>query len=108
VNGFVYAGCDNAVAVFGTSISTSKCFIATALEGDESPRVLTLRTFRDEYLLKDFFGRRFVALYEKFSPSFAAILRKRKWLRRTALALIVFPGFLLAKGVLMMKKLRGS
>ena len=102
VNGQVYVGFDSGVAVFGTSLS--KCFIATAADGGESIRVLTLRAFRDEYLLTSHFGRRFVALYERFSPVFASLLRKSSSLRRTARTLVVSPAFLLAKAALWIGK----
>jgi outer membrane protein assembly factor BamB len=106
VNGQVYVGFDNGVAAFGTSLS--KCFIATAAEFGESLKVLTLRTFRDEYLLTSEFGRCFVALYERLSPGFASLLRRSTALRRAARTIIVLPGFLLAKTVLAMKKRRDS
>jgi hypothetical protein len=48
------------------------CFIATAAFGSYwEPNVMTLRQFRDEYLLTNWPGTRFVEAYYKYSPPMA-------------------------------------
>ena len=54
-----------------------KCFVATACYGDNnSYEVITLKMFRDSYLVHTFTGRIFTSLYYVFSPSVAAIIEK--------------------------------
>jgi len=60
-----------------------RCFIATsAFESPKAVEVQILRHFRDHYLKKSFFGRKFVFLYYKFSPSIACALDKHVHLKR--------------------------
>lgn len=70
------------------------CFIATAAWGSwMDPHVVTLRSFRDEVLMRSPQGRAFVALYYRHSPPLAAFIADREWLRasaRTMLAPVVF------------------
>ena len=48
------------------------CFIASEIYGSYShPKVLILREFRDSYLSKSKFGREFISIYYKHSPSIA-------------------------------------
>jgi hypothetical protein len=48
------------------------CFIASAAYGSNwEPHVMTLRQFRDSYLLTNKLGTRFVIAYYKYSPSIA-------------------------------------
>ena len=54
------------------STFVDKCFIATAVYGDGmSPDVITLRRFRDTKLRGNFFGNKFITIYEKTSPPLA-------------------------------------
>lgn len=55
------------------------CYIATMVYGDYNhPQVMVLRRYRDEYLLKSFWGRCFVKIYYYLSPKAARILHNKK------------------------------
>lgn len=65
----------------------SGCFIATAAYGSAmAEEVMTLRRFRDDYLLKSGVGREFVRLYYRYSPGVADYIRERDSLRAAARA----------------------
>ena len=53
----------------------SGCFIATAAYGSYlDPHVYILRNFRDNYLLTNYFGKRFVEFYYRNSPPVAKVI----------------------------------
>jgi hypothetical protein len=58
------------------------CFIATAAYGTElDPRLDILRSFRDQVLLPNSLGKRFVDFYYRYSPPIADLIRPHKSLR---------------------------
>lgn len=75
----------------------SKCFIATAVHGENSIEVMTLRAFRDEVLAASTLGRAFIASYVRLSPPLAAVIAKRPSLQSIAKRLIVTPAYRLAR-----------
>jgi hypothetical protein len=59
-----------------SSSSSGGCYIATMAYGSyEHPKVMILRNFRDDVLLKNFAGRSFVKMYYKFSPLLVRMLK---------------------------------
>jgi hypothetical protein len=70
----------------GTSIQNSSnggCYIATLVYGDyDHPKVKVLRHFRDNVLLKNNFGKKFVKFYYKYSPGWVQHLKSKKHINR--------------------------
>ncbi len=61
----------------------SACFVATAVFDDvDSPQVMALRAFRDEFLCRNWVGRSAVAAYYRISPPIAARIRSSATLKR--------------------------
>lgn len=76
----------------GNSNSGGGCFIATAVyDSAESPEVLLLRQFRDEYLKKHSLGRAFIKNYYIYSPSIASYIKKRAYLKVLVKYILISP-----------------
>jgi hypothetical protein len=97
------------------------CFIATAIYGSRlAPEVVTLREFRDRYLLTNGPGQAFVDWYCRVSPTIAAFIAEHESLKtavRWGLAPVVFAVkyptaalamILLIPAVVMVRKCRRS
>ncbi|MCD8289882.1 MAG: hypothetical protein LUC91_00080, partial [Prevotella sp.] len=62
-----------------SSSSSGGCYIATMVYGNYShPQVMVLRNFRDEYLAKRGWGRKFIKFYYKYSPRLVEKLKDHK------------------------------
>jgi hypothetical protein len=78
----------------GSRVAVGKegCFIATAVYGSPSaPEVFTFRRFRDRVLLPSKSGRAFVRIYYIVSPSLAALISERQFLRIAARRVLLGP-----------------
>lgn len=82
-----------------------KCFIATATMGNfDHPLVVDLRTFRDEWLLKQSWGNSFVECYYKYGPNVAKRIEERKLARVFCYIAIIKPLHMIS--VLLMKRVK--
>jgi hypothetical protein len=76
----------------GLFFVTGYCFIATAAYGTETATELNiLRDFRDQVLLKNALGSRFVEVYYKLSPPVADFIAKNDFLRAVVRDVIIDP-----------------
>ena len=75
----------------GLAKPASKCFIASAVCGEESAEVLTLRAFRDRVMMGSRAGRVLALAYYRLSPPVADGLRRMPRLRRVVRAVLVRP-----------------
>jgi antitoxin component YwqK of YwqJK toxin-antitoxin module len=74
------------------------CFIATAVLGSyEDPMVQELRKFRDDWILKKAWGKKFVSLYYRYGPIVARRIESNLILKRLARFFIVRPAHLFSK-----------
>ncbi|TEU16046.1 MAG: hypothetical protein E3I25_05815 [Dehalococcoidia bacterium] len=74
------------------SPSGSLCFIATAAYGTETASELDiLRDFRDQVLLENALGSRFVEAYYKLSPPVADFIAKNDFLRAVVREVLIDP-----------------
>lgn len=74
---------DNLCLININEEQTSRCFIATACYGDyNNPEVKFFRAYRDNVLIKNYFGRLFVSLYYMTSPPVATLINKSDVLKR--------------------------
>jgi len=75
----------------------SECFVVTATMGSEaSLPVITLREFRDTFLMPSASGRRFICWYYGVGPKIAGLIRRSVVLRTVSFGLIVVPSTVLA------------
>ena len=66
------------------------CFIATVcFSNPYAQEVNTFRKYRDEVLTKSIFGRQFINVYYKFSPTIANFLYQRETLKKMAKTILV-------------------
>jgi len=76
----------------GFYVSGWGCFIATAVYGTETADQLDiLRDFRDQVLLENTLGSRFVAAYYRVSPPLADFIAKNDFLRAIVREVLVDP-----------------
>ena len=76
----------------GLFFITGYCFVATAAYGTETAAELDiLRDFRDQVLLKNALGSRFVETYYKLSPPVADFIAKNDFLRAVVREVFIDP-----------------
>jgi hypothetical protein len=76
----------------GLYFVTGYCFIATAAYGTETAAELNiLRDFRDQVLLKNALGSRFVEAYYKLSPPVADFIARNDFLRAVVREVLIDP-----------------
>ena len=81
--GAMFGGIFGSGSASSGSSMASYCFIATAAYGTPMAQdVMTLRTFRDNYLMKTAAGRGFVENYYRYSPPVARFISDKPALRR--------------------------
>jgi hypothetical protein len=73
---------ENILSIRNEQKNSSKggCYVATAVYGSyDCPQVWTLRRFRDNYLIHRYWGRLFVKLYYRISPTLVKNFGEFKW-----------------------------
>ncbi|NVM23550.1 MAG: fibronectin type III domain-containing protein [Desulfobacterales bacterium] len=87
------------------------CFIASAAFGSYvEPHMKVLRDLRDEYLLANRPGRRFVGMYYRYSPFWARVINIHRWGKpvvRLALMPLVCTSYVLVGASFIIKVLAG-
>ncbi len=77
------------------------CFVITATMGDANhPTVHFMRLFRDEWISKRKWGKKFIALYYIYGPTAAHFISQNPWLRKLSLTFIVLPAAWIARRVM--------
>ena len=80
------------------AVKKSGCFIATAVMNNyDHPLVIDLRLFRDNWLLKKDWGKKFTESYYTHGPKFAEVIEDSKFLKFIAFIFIVKPLHVLVK-----------
>lgn len=88
----------NSIVPPGTEGKGGGCFIATATMNDyDHPVVVELRQFRDNWLLKINWGKKFTHWYYQHGPKAAKVIEKSKLLRLASFYFIVKPLQLLTR-----------
>lgn len=90
----VTGGCITPSEVVGL-LNDKHCFISTVAFGsDMAPEVAVFRKFRNEFLLDNYFGKKFVKYYYKYSPAIAGLISESEFLKAAARAFLYpFLGF---------------
>ncbi|MCM8803126.1 MAG: hypothetical protein NC827_07450, partial [Candidatus Omnitrophica bacterium] len=79
------------------------CFIASICFGENSWQVKLFKNFRDNFLVKSIYGRKFINFYYRHSPRFAEFLRHHNFLIipvKIFLYIILFLLYLIMSGIL--------
>lgn len=80
-----------------TDENKTGCFIATAVYGSPyDKKVIVLKEFRDNFLLKKSLGRAFVNFYYIVSPPIAKQIAKSRYLREITKSILIIPVLKLA------------
>ncbi len=66
------------------AFTPSKCFIATVCFGEDAPETAVLRTWRDQYLIEQAWGRKFIVWYYTHGEEFAEIASRSPALKGMA------------------------
>ncbi|MCR5353429.1 MAG: hypothetical protein K6D98_03910, partial [Clostridiales bacterium] len=63
-------------------LSSGGCYVATCVYGSyDCPQVWTLRRYRDNTLAETWYGRAFIHIYYKVSPTIVKLFGKTKWFK---------------------------
>lgn len=84
------------------------CFIATAMYGENSPEVQTLRIFRDNFFASSKIGRLFIRFYYILSPPIATLIVKNSKFNFLIRKLFVSPIFRCIKHIILSKEKKNS
>ena len=69
--------------------SSGGCYIATMAYGDyDHPQVMELRKYRDQVLLKNYFGKLFVKIYYSVSPHLVKKLKNQNQINKLITSLL--------------------
>jgi tetratricopeptide (TPR) repeat protein len=83
---------------FNAPSKDAECFVVTATMGDENhPHVITLRNFRDQYLVGTKIGNSFIHWYYENGPHLAKIISNNRLAKMLAHILIVAPSAAIVK-----------
>lgn len=90
----------NSIEVEKIKFKGSGCFIATAIYGTPyASEVITLKEFRDKWLLTFILGKAFVKLYYIISPPIANLIAKHNYMKEITKSIIIIPLLKLAKNL---------
>ena len=74
------------------------CFVVTATMGDaDHPTVQFMRRFRDDWIMQQTWGPKFVKSYYEYGPIIANFIGQSLWLRKLSFVLIVAPAAFVAR-----------
>lgn len=68
----------------------SKCFVATVCFGENAPETAALRGWRDDYLIKKAWGRKFIVWYYENGEALAEITARSSTLKYITMTFILF------------------